>query len=514
MIRLHVTDLSVDASAPDQPPSRSITGLAVPWNVATTDSLGTRVLFEKGSLPEEGRAPKLVESHDLSQVRGLVTERVSTDQGMMFTARIAATRAGDDAMELLKMGALDAVSVGVEPVSYKFDKDGTIRVQSAIWHELSLVAVPAYDQARITSVAASAPEEEDDDPQPQYPEPEEDSMSETPETVSASAPEVIAATPIYAVPKTFSLPSGSEWIAAALEGGERWHKMNEQIRLAAPDVTTTSNDGVLPTPIVGSIYTNYVGNRPVVDVFGARAMPQSGKTFERPSISTHTSMGVQSSELATLTAGEFQVQANTVTKQTVGGFCNVSEQLIDFSSPEIIGALLSDMGRIYANKSDDIAADALVAGATTTDNFTTANIGDPTEWLTWLYDNAAAILSASNGNLPTHLFVSPNIWQALGKLEDSQGRPLFPTVSPMNAFGQMSPGQGNGTAFGLSVVVDRNFASNTLILGDNQGFECWEQQKGAISIDNPSTLSRTIAWRGYFATLMIDASRYVKAAFV
>jgi hypothetical protein len=34
--------------------------------------------------------------------------------------------------------------------------------------------------------------------------------------------------------------------------------------------------------------------------------------------------------------------------------------------------------------------------------------------------------------------------------------------------------------------------------------------KGAISIDVPSTLSRTIAWRGYLATLMIDATKFVK----
>lgn len=339
-------------------------------------------------------------------------------------------------------------------------------------------------------------------------------MSEiTPEVVEASV-ETVPTASIYAQPRRYEMPSGAEYIAAALEGGHRFHTMLDNIRAAAPDVTTTNNDGVLPTPIVGAIYTNYVGNRPVVDAFGARSMPSAGKTFERPSISTHTSMGVQAAELDTLTAGEFQVSANTVTKSTVGGYVNVSEQVMDFSEPEILGAMLSDMGRIYANKSDDIAADALVAGATTTDNFTTANIGDPTEWVTWMYDNSSAILSASNGNLPTHLFLSPNIWAALGKLEDSQGRPLFPTVGPANSFGQMQPGSVGGTAFGLQVVVDRNFASNTLILGDTVGFECWEQQKGVISVDNPSSLSRTIAWRGYFATLMLDSSRYVKAAFV
>jgi hypothetical protein len=81
----------------------------------------------------------------------------------------------------------------------------------------------------------------------------------------------------------------------------------------------------------------------------------------------------------------------------------------------------------------------------------------------------------------------------------------------MNAYGNLQPGQPNGVAFGLNVVVDRNFAANTLIVGDASGYEIFEQQKGAISLDNPSTISRTLAWRGYFATLMIDQTKFVKA---
>jgi hypothetical protein len=84
----------------------------------------------------------------------------------------------------------------------------------------------------------------------------------------------------------------------------------------------------------------------------------------------------------------------------------------------------------------------------------------------------------------------------------------------MNAFGNLAPGQANGNAFGLQVVVDRNFNAATTIIGDASGYELFEQQKGAISLDNPSTLSRTIAFRGYFAALMIDNTKFVKAAFV
>ena len=84
----------------------------------------------------------------------------------------------------------------------------------------------------------------------------------------------------------------------------------------------------------------------------------------------------------------------------------------------------------------------------------------------------------------------------------------------MNAFGNLAPGQANGNAFGLQVVVDRNFANDTLILVDASGYELFEQQKGAMSIESPSTLSRTLAFRGYFAALMIDPTKFVRAVFV
>ena len=98
----------------------------------------------------------------------------------------------------------------------------------------------------------------------------------------------------------------------------------------------------------------------------------------------------------------------------------------------------------------------------------------------------------------------------MGSLSDSQKRPLFPQIGPMNAFGNLTPGQPNGVAFGLPVVVDRNFAAATIIIGDASGYEIFEQQKGAISVEQPSQLSRQIAFRGYFAPKMIDANQFMK----
>ena len=339
-------------------------------------------------------------------------------------------------------------------------------------------------------------------------------MSETVETPSIIEASPVA--PLFAQPKqAFKMPSAGEWISAQLVGGSVAAEMNAKVRAAAPDVVTSDLEGILPLPIVAPIYNNFRGFRPVVDAIGVRAMPQSGKVFIRPKVTTHTSMA-SATENTTIQDGTFVVDDIQITKGIYGGYVNVSEASLDWTQPEVLSAMLDDMSRVYANLTDDVAADALVAGTTDTNNFTTANIADPTEWITWIYQAASDILTNSNGNLPTHLFMAPNRWASLGNLSDTTDRPLFPNIGPMNAVGQLAAGDYAGNAFGLQVVVDRNLASGTLIIGDatSGGFECWEQQKGAISIDVPSKLERTIAFRGYFAAQMIDATKFIKAAFV
>jgi len=515
MIRMIADKVTLDAAQGEEQ-TRTISGIAVPYGVDATVLGGQRVRIQQGALPTDGPAPRLLEDHDTGRIVGKVTGREDTPDGMLFSAEIAKTRAGDDLVELLKMGALDSVSIGINATEYDH-QDGVMVVTAAEWEELSVVYKPAFAGAQITKIAAEA-DVTPDNPEPQPEQENEMPEEKTPEVVEAAEPQPTA--PIYAQAKReFKLPSASEWIAAAIEGGHRWHQMNENIRAAAPDVTTTNNDGVLPEPIVGPVYNSYLARRPVVDAFGVKAMPGSGKVFIRPSVSTHTSMAAQSSELATLQTGEFQVQENQVTKSSYGGYVTVSEQVADWSSPEIISLILEDMGRVYSQTTDNVAADALVAAAVGTGNFTAANKNDPTEWLNWLYAQAASILAnaGNGGHLPTHLFLSAQNWEALGKLEDSSGRPLFPTVGPMNAFGTMTPGSTNMTAFGLQVVVDTNFdnaGEGTMIIGDTVGFEIFEQQKGFLRVQNGQIRGTDISWLGYFATVMLEAARYVKANFV
>ena len=510
MIHFHADlDLIIAEAGDENRPAR-IAGIAVPWDVVATVSGGQRVKFLRGAFDLTQKPAKLLENHDMSQLRGVVNALADSDAGLEFEATLADTRASKDAVAFLKAGAYDSVSVGANPVSFKFDKAGTMVVSKAQLIELSLVAVPAFSEAVITEIAASAdPEDVEENNQP-IDTPQEDNVSEEIKAESAESATTPTNPIIYAqAKKEFKLPSAGEWISAQMQGGAVAAEFNARVRAAAPDVTTSDLDGILPLPIISPIYSGIQGLRPVVDAIGSRQMPQGGKVFIVPKITTHTSIGGPQTQNTTITAGQFVVDDIQITKDIYGGYVEVSEASIDWTSPEVLQGLLEDMGKKYALATDNAAADALLAGTSqTTGNVATT---DPTDWIAKVYACANTILA--NGNyLPDHLFVSGDVFAQLGQLSGTDDRPLFPQVGPMNAFGTMNPGSREAFVFGLRLVVDTNFAAKTTIVGAaaTGAFRCYEQQKGAISLDNPSTLSRTIAFRGYFAPKMIDANQFMK----
>jgi hypothetical protein len=507
-IELQAELFSINAAGPDGEPRRVVEGVAIPWNVEAVVSGGQRVKFLAGSLPVDGPNPKFILGHDMTKPLGMVSERVSTPDAMLFSASLYDTNLANETLLQAGPGQFyDSVSVGVEPTDYSFE-GSTMIVKAGNWTELSLLPFGAFEGAKV-AVAAEAHEPQDPTPTDSEEEPEV-ATQETPDTVEAAVPTQV----IYAGPKKeFKLPSAAEYIASFVRGGHDFAQLNDNIRAAAPDVVTSDIPGIVPTPIVAPVYNNFQGRRPLIDATGVRAMPQAGAIFIRPVVTTHNSIGT-ATQNTTITASAFVVDDVQIVKTIQGGYVELSEASMDWSSPEVLGALLDDMARVYADRTDLLACSELVTGTTNTNNFANASITDPAEWVRWMYQAAADILTGSNGNLPSALAVSPNIFQYLGQLVDGSDRPLFPQVGPMNAYGTMTPGSDSAVAFGLRLVVDRNLGATDMVIMDPTGIECWEQQKGAISVEQPSQLSRQIAFRGYFAAKVIDASKSIKAAFV
>ena len=60
MIKFNLSNFTIDAAGPDGLPRRTITGVAVEYNTFATVSDGTRIQFAPGSLPVDGRPPRVL----------------------------------------------------------------------------------------------------------------------------------------------------------------------------------------------------------------------------------------------------------------------------------------------------------------------------------------------------------------------------------------------------------------------------------------------------------------------
>jgi HK97 family phage prohead protease len=531
MIKLTPTQITVDAAAAEGLPSRSISGVAVTYDETATVNDGTKVRFLQGSLPVTGRDPKLYMQHDSNQIVGKVVERVDTAEGMLFTAKISATRLGDEALTLANDGVIDAVSVGVTPTKFSYDEEGVMIVEAANWSELSLVSEGAFSGAVITDVAASAPDEtavesiHQIEPVVQLISDQETTkdtdMSEAKETAVVEAAQSTV-DKLWAQPaREYKMPTPGEYLSAMHIGGDTFAKVNlaykdavkkqsSALQAAAGDVLTTDTPGLLPVPVLGPLFQDLNFVRPVVSAFGARAMPATpSKTFTRPTITTHTSAATQT-ENSAVSATTMVIAANTVTKTTVAGQVTLTQQDMDFTDPAAMNLILNDLAGEYLIATDNIAADNLVTGKTASGSTWTVTAGDPTSLINSLYDAAREITEDSNF-FPTHLCVSPDVWEKLGSQLDSSKRPVLGYTTD-GVVGQNSLGRVGGLAYtamnvmGLSLVVDNNFASGTMLVVYAPGFEIYEAQQGILSVQNPSTLSRTFSYYGYFSTFVAKSS--------
>ena len=537
MIRFTSDKVTVAAAKEDGTTGeRRIDAVAVPYDTWATVSDGTTVRFMPGSLPVDGKAPRVFMFHDSTMPVGIVAERVDTPEAMLASMRISKTALGNDALELAADGVMD-VSVGVNPIRATTDEAGRVTVYEAEWLELSLVPIPAFSGSVITEVAATgtvdpvAPADAtapDDMAQPTIE--ETTPVEATPaaaEAVEAAA--VIPTAPIPAQPKRqFRMPSASEYLAAMHIGGDTFRAVNEAfveaqksqqtaLQAAAGDVLTTDTPGLLPVPVLGPVFQDLNYIRPVVSHVGARAYPDGGssKTFIRPTWTTHPTVASQSPELSGVSATTPVIASNSVSKTTLAGQVTLSAQDIDFTSPAAMQIILQDLAGQYLQASDNFCADQIVAQGSASGVTWTVNATDPSDLINSLYEVAESQLDATKF-LPDTLFVSADVWRKLSQQLDADKRPIFPYAAAAGLMGVNGMGTQNITTtygmnpLGLTLIADANFASGTMVLGMSRAVEFYEQVRGLMSVEVPATLGRTFSYYGYVSTFIADATMAAK----
>ena len=122
------------------------------------DSYGDVVL--RGAFDETlARRPKprFLWQHDQVEPIGVVKALASDDRGLSGTWQISKTTRGKDAYELLKDGAVDSLSIGFRTELAEYDDMGTRLLKKLDLLEVSLVSIPANENALVTQVKADVP---------------------------------------------------------------------------------------------------------------------------------------------------------------------------------------------------------------------------------------------------------------------------------------------------------------------------------------------------------------------
>jgi HK97 family phage prohead protease len=157
----HVADMRVVGFAVDKE-TRTIRGRALPYGpteVAT--KFWRKYRFESGALvvPKDVGRVKFLEDHSYGAAFGRAVSIDDGPEGLDIVMRVARGEHGDRMLALAEDGVKDGLSVGVDfehadTIPDPLNKGVTL-VRRAVLKEVSLTAMPAYDNARVTSVAAS-----------------------------------------------------------------------------------------------------------------------------------------------------------------------------------------------------------------------------------------------------------------------------------------------------------------------------------------------------------------------
>ena len=266
-----------------------------------------------------------------------------------------------------------------------------------------------------------------------------------------------------------------------------------RVQYALTNQTTTDTPGLLPDPIVGTVVNLIDATRPLItSLGGGRSMGGiPGKTFGRPRITQHVTVGPQSAEKAELPTGKMVIGEVSFTKGTFGGAVDVSRQDIDWTSPGAWDILIRDLADVYAIETEEAVAAAFAAAADNVNAATPVGSSDLEGIAAAMY-TAAGLVYAASKRLPDTLWVATDVWAALGPIVDLQ-------LASMKSAGSGSPATFAGNLFALPRIVVPTFPAGTAVIGAANAYEVYEEAIGLLTAVEPSLLGVEVAYGGYIA---------------
>lgn len=497
LIELSMPLPAIQASEDSTPETRTIRGRAVPWEIEALTSTGQKVTFAKDAVSLSG-AP-VVLHHLPDRPVGIVASETSEDDGLDVAARISAVRDGDEALILASDGVLRGWSVGVNPTEYEEKDDGSLYVTAAEPDHLALVMRPAFTDAQVTQVAASAAR------------PKEEAVPDT-ATTEQETPAVVAAAPRTPTIQA-SVPSVGEIMHAFAQSRrqpEQFAAMQARVQAATGHILDANFDALDEKPFVGGLIDlNAPAERPVSQAFGILSAPSGVKSFMRPKMTGHLADATTGAEKTDVTDDGIATDADQVDMTFIKRAANVSAEAQAFSSPDVYGIVARDLVRAYLRGYEALTVAALEGGTYNSTVIAQATLVED------LYTAAGNIYDAFFG-FPNLFICASDVWAKIGGYTDSDGRPLFPYLAPQNAAGSSQGVTGFGlNVLGLRPVVSRTLTAGTAYLASTDAFEVYESSRVNMGpVQDPTVLGTAWGIGGAQGTYLVGAAGIEKFTLV
>jgi ATP-dependent Clp protease protease subunit len=274
---------------------------------------------------------------------------------------------------------------------------------------------------------------------------------------------------------------------------------------AAPDQVPADNPGVLPPQWMTDVKRIVNLGRPGITAMGVDPAGPTGLDFAWPYLTTDNTATVaaQSAPKATLNTALISIAKGTASLATYGAYSDIAYQLRDRSAPSYLEAHNRIMLASYANVTDNVFVDALIAGGTasavdydlaadtTGALFKAAIFAASVEVETAIGAPANVVLVATN------VFLAAGGWSALVPLP----------YGTQNVAGTADAASLNVNVNGLRVIHDRNLAAGSIIVTHDSAASWIEEGPNFASADIVSKLGMDVAIYGYGVTAI-----YVPAA--
>lgn len=441
--------------------TRTIRGLALPFGDVGDNGWG-KWAFAPGTLTWD--KVKLLNAHEWAQVIGLATLE-ETDEGLVMSAKVAKTTLGDEVLALAEMGAIDGLSVGLAAAIEYDTVDGVNHVRAGRVEEVSTTPIPAFENAAIRSVAASArATQEGTNPMENVSASDVEALMSEVAAMSAkiaamedikvpvgptTASFEVKEEPIYRFSGSTPAPSGFDFatdlLAAAKDGDqaalERVKKFTAE-RLGPKFVDTGDTAQVNPSQYRPDMFLGQapIPASPLFDTFHKGTLTDVTPFFWSKLDRTATTAGVANhTEGVEPTAGEVvTVVGTTVTPAPVSGKVHITREVADQGgNPQVSALVWNEFERSYKTALETKTAALLAAVAATATSLTAAIAAGANGAVAGAAIEAGllGLQFEAEGSRFTKAFGHVDLYKALALYENADGEKRYPIINPQNRDG-------------------------------------------------------------------------------